>query len=399
MKMMRQAISLEEAQQKIQEITIKSKIANCLLSECLAEILAEDIYAPFSLPAFRRSGYDGYGISAADDHGFPKTFQVVEQIGAGNVYEKTLRPNQAVRIMTGAMVPDGVDKIIMLEKTKPIEKDKVLILESERNSNITPIGEEFKQGELLLAKGSQLNAGGMSLLAAFGYQRCLIKSKPKVAILATGSELLSPGEPIEIGKIYNSNSMLLAGLVKENGGIVSYMGTIEDNREAIEQQFHQLAKEVDVILTTGGVSVGDFDFLAAIAVAQDTCLFNKLAMRPGSPTTAFVFEQAPVLALSGNPGACFTGFYLLVEPLLQRYRGLSSKMRQTKMKLAEAYTKTTDFDRYVRGITINNTIQAVGSDKSSALGNLPVTEGFFKIPAGQTCASDQEVDVCLLPFK
>lgn len=394
----RNAIKLEEATTLLESIKIMPKIEKRKTADSHNFILAENLYAPFPIPAFRRSGYDGYGILSEDDHDFPRDFEVMDNVGAGSTYAGKLRSGQTVRIMTGAKVPDEVGKVIMLELTESLADGRVRITDSMKSSNISKIGEEFEQGELLLAKGSRLNAGAISLLNAFGYAEIPVFSKPKVGILATGSELLKAGEPYEEWKIYNSNGPLLENLVKENGGEVLQFDSVKDDLKSTQEILASLTETCDLVITTGGVSVGDFDYMASLAKSEASeFLFNKLAMRPGSPTTAFVLAGTPVLALSGNPGACFTGFYLFAEPLIQRLQGGESRVHQARMPLAHDYKKPNSFDKFVRATVKDGKVSQVGSDKSSALGNLHLTTAFFRVPHDSELSAGEEVEVRIIP--
>lgn len=395
----REAITLKEAQQRLADLELKKQRETINVADSLGRVLAEDIFAPFHFPPFRRSGYDGYGIMAADDQDFPKEFEMVADIGAGDTFYQKLKSGQTVKIMTGAEVPDSVDKVIMLEQVKKLSEHRVKIEATMKHSNITPVGEEFAKGDKLLGQGTVINSGVISLLSAFGYAEVEVWQKPQVAILTTGSELLQPGELLVPGKIFNSNGPLIKALVEENGGEVIYYGSLADHFDKIEEKLAELTKRASLIITTGGVSVGDYDFMAVIAKKSDSFLFNKLAMRPGSPTTAFVKNQVPVLALSGNPGACFTGFFLLVEPLLQRFVDQQTKLKYKKLPLSHDYKKTNSFDRYLRGTLSKRGVSLVGSDKSSALGNLHQTECLFRIPHNQSVEAGTEVDVWQLPCK
>lgn len=399
----RDVITLAQAKERLSAVVPKKITQEKQVEETLGYTLAQDIIAPFPQPAFRRSGYDGYGILAEDDHDYPITLTLAAEVPAGSELKKKLQPKETIRIMTGAKVPDEVAKVIMLEKTHMLADGKVVIKAGSRNDNITPIGEEFEKGTVLLTKGTLINAGAISLMSAFGFATCLVYKRPKVAILATGTELLQQKDAPVAGKIYNSNGPLLEALVKENGGEVVYCGQIADDIKSLEEKLDDLAKKADLILTTGGVSVGDFDFLAVAAKESGQLLFNKLAMRPGSPTTAFVYEKTLVMALSGNPGACFTGFYLLFESLLQNMQGNSTEIKITKMKLAHDYQKPNSFDRYLRGTweetATGKVVSLVGSDQSSALGNLHLTTCFFKIPHDTVVTAGTEVEVWCLPYK
>ena len=394
----RKPITFEQAVQLLEAINITPKITEKTVNEAGGWVLAQDVRAPFPIPAFRRSGYDGYGILSEDDHDFPREFEIMDNVGAGSVFAGQLQSGQAVRIMTGAKVPDEVGKVIMLEETEKTAENRVLIRKTMKNSNISKIGEEFEEGSLLLEAGTRLNPGAISLLNAFGFATIKVYAKPKVAVLATGSELLKPGQSHEEGKIYNSNGPLLEQLVLEAGGELVVVDEIEDDEQMTHELLKKLAAKADLVISTGGVSVGDFDFMATAAKSSSQFLFNKLAMRPGSPTTAFVLDGTPVLALSGNPGACFTGFYLFAEPMLQRFQGQISQVKTTTCQMAHDYLKTNGFDKWVRAqILENGQVAQVGSDQSSSLGNLHLTTAFFRVPHDTKLYAGDEVEVKIIP--
>lgn len=402
----RYPISIEEAQAKLNDLmlptsteTISSEIAN-------HRVLAEAVTAPYAYPHFRRSGYDGYAIRAEDDHDYPKIFKVVGNIPAGATFDGPLGENETARIMTGAFVPENAGKVIMLEQTRDIDGDPehVKMVVTEKHSNITEVGTEFAQGDELIAANTELNPGGLAILAAFGIREVTVYKRPTVAIITTGTELMQPDEPLQAGKIYNSNGPMIKELVTESGGkITSYQQLIDDSA-LLKDALKTAIAQNDIVITDGAVSVGDFDFVADAARSADNLLFNKLKMRPGSVTTAFVQDNTLVMALSGNPGACFTGFYLYVEPVLRRFVHQQSRTRQTTAILAAPYHKTNGFDRVLRStFQVDNDGLKVfpnGSDQSGALSNLQTTTCLVKIPhSTEPIELNAEVTTWLLPFK
>ncbi|MCL2677346.1 MAG: molybdopterin molybdotransferase MoeA [Streptococcaceae bacterium] len=389
----RQAISLEQAQALLSGLDITPKTEIKKVNESHEQYLAEDVVAPFPIPAFRRSGYDGYGILSEDDQDFPREFEILENVAAGQTFDANMKSGQAVRIMTGAKVPNQVGKVIKIELTVQTSEGKVKILESMKSTNISKIGEEVEQGEVILKKGTKLNAGAISVLNAFGREEITVYQKPKMAIIATGSELLKPGEAFQEGKIYNSNGPLLTGLARENGADIIIEQTLADKFESTWQTLKDLAQKVDLIITTGGVSVGDFDFMAKVAKESDQFLFNKLAMRPGSPTTAFVLDGTPVVALSGNPSACFTGFYFFAEPLIKKMQGTETSIKKGTAVLQSAYSKRNEYDRYLNGVLEDNVVALHGHGQSSELASLYLSNCFFEIPHGTIKEAGEQVVV------
>lgn len=398
----RTAISLEEAQNKLLNVHLPIGIEEIPIKNADHRVVAEDIKSPFDYPTFRRSGYDGYAIRLEDDHDYPKEFKVVANIPAGATYDKPLQENEAARIMTGAFVPDGAGKVIMLEQTEYISDEKVKIITNSRHDNISPIGDEFTKDQIIIPKDTELNAGGISIMAAVGKNTVNVYKKPKVALITTGSELLQPNESIQNGKIFNSNGPLLEHLIEDAGGIVTESIQLKDDLELLQKNLLRLEKNNDIIITDGGVSVGDFDFSATTALNSDNLLFNKIKMRPGSVNTAFINNDTLYFALSGNPGACFTGFYFFVEPVLRRFVHQPSRLIKVKGILDQPYNKTNNFDRILRGqylIRNNNYyVHLNGSDKSGSLGNLQSSTCLFKIPnSKEPIKTNSQVDVWLLP--
>lgn len=404
----RNAISIAEAQAKIEAINVLDLGTELVpVLEANGRVLAEAVSALFDYPNFRRSMYDGYAIRTEDDHDFPKNFHVMGEVQAGATYDQPLGENETVRIMTGAAVPENTGKVIMLEESQAVagQDDQVTLTLSKKPLNIVEKGVEFKAGDHLLKQDTVLNPGDLSLISAFGLTKINVYKRPKVGIITTGTEVLTPGEPQQPGKIYNSNGALLAGLVAEAGAEIAATAQIEDDYELLSKQLAQFIKKCDLVLTTGGVSVGDFDFLATAAKASDQLLFNKLRMRPGSVTTAFIKDGTPVVALSGNPGACFTGFYLYTEPLLRRLGHQASKVQSFTGILDLPYTKTNSYDRILRGVYELKAdgkyhVALIGSDQSPALGNLGLATCLFKIPGSDAPMQvPAEVQSWRLPYR
>lgn len=402
----RNAISIDAARKLIAEnvAPLALRTEKIITSESAHRIIAEDIVANHDLPTFRRSGYDGYACLAEDLHDFPVQLNVVGNIPAGANFDRPLVSGEAVRIMTGGYVPDGADVIVMLETTKMLDDTTLEISERQKRDNITQIGDFFKKGDLLLAKNTEINPGGISLLSAFDIQQITVYKQPKVGIITTGSELLNPGDQIVNGKIFNSNGPLIKALCEENGAVVVGYTQIKDDPELLKNAISNLQGKCDVIITDGGVSVGDYDIIADLAKSSDKLLFNKLEMRPGSVTTVFIDKGTIYFGLSGNPGACFTGFYLYVEYALRLLQKQTSHCLECLGTLNEEYTKTNMYDRILRGqykIEKDHIeIGRVGGDASDNLNNLQRATCLFEIPRGNSITPKGSVlRTWLLPFK
>ncbi|MBB1123378.1 molybdopterin molybdotransferase MoeA [Limosilactobacillus albertensis] len=401
----RTPISVADAQEKINAIPLKTETEVVALTSANHRILAEDIHAPYDYPHFRRAGMDGYAILASDDHDYPREFTVRGEIQAGATWDTPLHSGDAVRIMTGAYVPKDAGKVIRIEKTRPADdQTKVQIITTEEKSNITEAGTDVKNGDIILPKNQEINPGGLAVLTAFGVQAVKVYKKPRIAIIATGTELLAANDQIEPGKIFNSNGIMLKNLVEETGGIVDFETQLPDNAALIKQTLEEQMATHEIVITDGGVSVGDFDYIGDEARKADQLLFNKIKQRPGSVTTAFVQNNTLVMALSGNPGACFTGFYLYMEPLIRRYQHQASRIKHVRAILAAPYNKTNGFDRYLRCTYEfkNNQFYVYpnGINRSGSLANLQTTTCLALIPHSTTPMKvGTETDAWLLPFK
>ncbi|GGA25306.1 gephyrin-like molybdotransferase Glp [Paenibacillus physcomitrellae] len=358
-KFKRNIVQPDQAQQLIMPYVKLLETEHVALTEARGRFLAEPVLAPHPYPHFRRSGMDGYALRSEDTKGAatdkPVTLEVIDEIPAGSLPGVPLRPGTAARIMTGAKVPDEADAVVMLEMTEKLEQEGQTLFtlkrEIEAGTNLTPIGRELQAQDLLLEAGRMISAGETSVLATFGYHQVLVRRRPRVAICSTGSELLRVEEPLQDGRIRNSNTYTLACQVQDAGGEPYILDSIADDLELAKQRVMKALEEYDIVITSGGVSVGDYDIMAdLVQEGSVTMLFNKVAMRPGSVTTAAVYGDKLLFALSGNPGACFVGFELFARPAIRGMLGASDPyLPRLEAVLGEDYTKINNFTRFVRG--------------------------------------------------
>ncbi|MDU9692091.1 molybdopterin molybdotransferase MoeA [Priestia aryabhattai] len=393
----RTPISIPEAIEKVMTYKRKGSIERVSITESYGRYLGEDIIADQNVPHFNKSLYDGFAVRAQDcvevssEH--PVEFEVVGEIGAGSVFEEELKPFQAVRIMTGAQVPHPCDAVVMLEVTKSYEKEgKTYMALSRRASkweHIALKGEETKKGDVLVSKGTRINPGVTAFLATFGYADVAVVKQPIVGVLTTGSELLDVNEPLEPGKIRNSNSYMALAQIVRSGGIPKYLGKLEDDFDRCYEAVEKALEEVDILLTTGGVSVGDYDYLPAIYKKLGAnVLFNKIAMRPGSVTTVAERNGQLLFGLSGNPSACYVGFELFVRPIVRSFlHSPAPHLHKTKAVLNGRFKEPNAFTRMVRGEITDEggrlLVTPVGMDKSGAISSLAAANGLIVLPGGE----------------
>jgi molybdopterin molybdotransferase len=394
----RKAISVEEARERINGFILLTPTEWTPLSHAFGRRLAQPIHAAQDVPHFRRSGVDGYAVRSADIASAsavkPVALKVVEHIPSGTMPVRVIEAGTTARIMTGAPVPDGADAVVMLEMTDALEpKDaaqQVLIKKGlPPGQNITGIAGEISEGELLLAPGTRIGAGEAAILATFGFGAVLVYRKPSIAIFSTGSELLNVEEMLQPGRIRNSNSYMLAAQVEASGGIPIIMPALSDDAEEVQEALLHAFETVDMVITSGGVSVGDHDVLVDVFSRwEGTLLFNKVAMRPGSPTSVAVWQDKLLFALSGNPGASFVGYELFVRPAIERMQGNSeAENKACTAYLDVEYDKGSAYPRYVRGTTrIDDKgrlwVRPAGTDKSSIMVSIKDADCLIMLPAG-----------------
>lgn len=325
------------------------------LMECLGKILASSITAPISIPPFNRSPYDGYGVIAEDifsaSQKNPVSLSVIDSFMAGDdsSYCK-VQSGEAVRIMTGAMIPHGVDCIVPQEQTNQ-GKTMVSVYQSFASGrNICYKGEDIKKDSIVLKAGTKLNASAIGILASLGYETVFVLSDPSVALISTGSELISSGENFLSGKIFDSNLPFLEARLREFG-ITPSIFTVKDDAVQLKHILYETSSIYDLVITTGGVSVGEKDFLPiTLQQLSASILFHGISIKPGSPAMFSILNHHPILCLAGTPSAAAITFELLARPLLERLTSDSSfLLRKVKSTLISSYSKKSEVQRFVRG--------------------------------------------------
>ncbi|CEF18109.1 gephyrin-like molybdotransferase Glp [Staphylococcus xylosus] len=388
----RNPIPVREAINRVVSQDIYTKQIEVPLESSVNYILAEDIVATYEIPRFNKSPYDGFALRSKDTEGASGehrvNFTVIDHIGAGSVSEKEVGPFEAVRIMTGAEMPKGADAVVMLEQTVEDEQSFTIRKSFNVNENVSLKGEETQIGDTVLNKGQQINPGAIAVLATYGYTQVKVFDKPSIGVIATGSELLEVGDDLEPGKIRNSNGPMIAALSQKfNLDVASYQIQEDDLKSSIQVVKEAMTKH-DIVITTGGVSVGDFDYLPQIYDKINAeVLFNKIAMRPGSVTTVAVAEGKYLFGLSGNPSACFTGFELYVKPAVLHMMGATAIYPQMiQATLMEDLTKANPFTRFVRATATFNgkamTVVPSGFNKSGAVVAIAHSNAMIMLPGG-----------------
>jgi molybdopterin molybdotransferase len=404
---MRKPILVSEAVRLVMGQVHVTETETIPLEDTYGRILAEPIIARHDVPSFDRSPYDGFAVRAEDTAGASGdnriSFAVIGEIGAGHVADRGIGCGEAYRIMTGAPIPDNADAVVMLEQTTEGQDSFTVRKTFSQGENVSFKGEDAKEGERLIEAGAFIHPGTIALLATFGYAKVKVAKRPVVGILSTGTELLEVSDELIPGKIRNSNGPMIAAQLTRMGiGYKSY-GMQVDDLDACTEIVEKALAETDLLITTGGVSVGDYDYLPAIYERLGAkVLFNKVAMRPGSVTTVAVLGDKLLFGLSGNPSACFTGFELFTRPAILGMQGaISPYLPSMKAKLGEDFTKPNPFTRFIRAFweIAPDGIVAVpaGFNKSNAVSSIARGNCLIVLPSGtRGYTAGMDVDMLLL---
>jgi molybdopterin molybdotransferase len=338
---------------------------------------------------------DGYAIASASLQQ-DKALKVIGQALAGVPFDGQLQAGQALRIMTGAMLPDGADTVIMQEDVQR-EGDQIRIQgQHKTGANVRQIGEDITAGAVVLAAGKTLGAAELGLLASLGIAEISVRRRLRVASFSTGDELCSIGEPLQPGQIYDSNRYALYGLLHEMGVEHIDMGVIRDDRQAIRQAFQDAASIADVVITSGGVSVGDADFVKQTIDELGKVDFWKIRMKPGKPLAFGRLGNSVFFGLPGNPVSSMATFYQIVQPSLRHMQGQSPKPALTlQVRCSTALKKSPGRADYQRGILEMNaqgelSVRSTGHQGSHILSSMSLANCFIVLPdeAGSLAAGE-----------
>ncbi|HEU4332737.1 MAG TPA: gephyrin-like molybdotransferase Glp, partial [Lapillicoccus sp.] len=307
------------------------------LADCLGLVLAEEVSSLVDLPGFDNSAMDGYAVRAVDvaatDPVVPGSavrLPVVGEVAAGDVATRAVGPGEAVRIMTGAMLPEGADTIVKVEDTDGGTEVVEIRAGGPVGLSVRSAGEDVKQGQVVLTAGLEIDARRIALLAATGHADVLVRPRPRVAIVSTGAELVEPGKALRPGQIHESNSYMLEAAVVACGGLALRQATVDDDPEAVLAGVGALAGKVDAIITSGGVSMGAYDVVKE-SLRDNGVDFVQVAMQPGKPQGFGLVgdRRVPLFALPGNPVSSYVSFEVFVRPALRRMMGREPELRPT----------------------------------------------------------------------
>jgi molybdopterin molybdotransferase len=387
-------LSVEEALARILAEITPLDVVEVSLAESPGLVLAQDVVAQEDMPPFANSAMDGYALRSLDSQpreGRPARLRVIGSVAAGYVADSAVTDGTAMRIMTGAPVPPGADSVIQVELTRTdgSQGEGVEILEPVApGNNIRPAGEDMRRGQTVLRRGTELGPWEIGILATLGWANVPVVRRPHVAILGTGDEVIDIDQPLQPGKIRNSNSYLLEAAVQRAGAVAHRLGIARDTVESLREKFSE-AMHSDLIITTGGVSVGEFDLVKNIMAEQGEINFWRINMRPGKPVAFGHIGMVPLLGLPGNPVSAAVTFELFGRPVIRKMLGNTRLQRPLiDVVVEDGVGEQVSRRHYVRAhVTWRDgrfVAHTTGNQGSNILTSLLNANAFIVVPEGGT---------------
>lgn len=374
-------ITVSQAIEKIKEATIALNIIQATVSEGLHKVLAEAVSSPIYMPPFDQSAMDGYALGDTAS----KSYQLIGEIKAGDdASEVTLTKGQAIRIFTGAVVPKGTITVAQQEIVERNENSIQLTSSIAENKNIRPKGEQIQEGQLALDKGTLITPATVGFLYGIGIDKVKIYATPKIAIIATGSELVSPGEKLKPGQIYESNSFALKAAI-ETLGVKATIVSVKDNYKTTRDAIKEAIENNDLVLTSGGISVGDYDFVGEafqeIGVNEH---FYKVQQKPGKPLFFGKKNETSVFGLPGNPASALSCFYVYVMPTIKKIMGQINAFDQKEnATLTSSYSRKGSFTHFLKAHIQNNQVTILNAQSSAMLSSFAAANCLACFPGEQ----------------
>lgn len=390
-------ISIEDAIQAVEihsfEVSKEIKIS---IDTAGNSTLFRNIYSPINFPPFRQSAMDGYAVHMHDDF----TYRLVGEVKAGDSHHPLLNKGEAVRIFTGAAVPDSANAVIMQEKVIARENEITIDAKLPIGLNIRLLGEQVKKGQLALKKGTKLTPAAIGFLSSLGITEVCVYNKPSIALISTGNELVEAGQPLPFGKIYESNSgMLQNALINLGFGAVT-VHKIEDNYEATYNKLQDAIEKNDMVIISGGISVGDYDFVGkALKELKVEEIFYKVNQKPGKPLFFGKNGDTLLFALPGNPAAALICFYLYVYIALHRMSGSKDVVLPKVMaKSASGFVKNGDRPQILKAIYQEGKVSILEGQSSAMLQTFAISNALVKMPEDlKQIDINDIIEVILLP--
>lgn len=377
-------ISYQEAKEIIdRHIHPLMRTEPVLIDGAVNRVLAEDCVAKMDVPPFNRAAMDGYAIKAKDTFGAgqfkPKVFQIIGELHAGETPARKIKSGECVQISTGAVMPEGADSVMMVEDTEREGNEVKFFKSVTPGSNVGKMGADIKEGTVILKAGILLDAGKVGVLASQGLSRVKVFQKPKIAVIPTGEEVVPAGKKLQPGQLYDINSHTISALVSASGGVPVNIAIAGDKPEELRATIKEALKS-DIVVLSGGSSVGERDFLVDVIDMWGEILFHGVQVKPGKPTIFAIIEGKPLMGMPGYPTSCLINSYLLLVPAIRKMAHLPPRTGDTvKAKLSRRVPGSTGRRQFL-------TVKLVGDEavsvfkESGAITSIAEADGYIEIP-------------------
>jgi molybdopterin molybdotransferase len=395
---------LDAAQQLVLEACPPLAPVEVALGQLDGLVLAADVVAAEQVPPFVNSAVDGYAVRADDVAEVPAELTVVAEVAAGATTDKILRDGEAIRIMTGAPMPPGADAVVMVEDSERIGPDRVRLSRSvAAGAAVRRAGEDVQPGDLLFTAGTVVRPAVKAVLASVNVRSALAYRRVRVAVLSTGDELVDDGSPLRPGQIRESNRTMLAALLAEAGCEVVDFGIVRDDEAVLEQALRRASADCDAIVSSGGVSMGDYDVVKAVLGRIADMTWMQIAIKPAKPFAFGVLDGTPVFGLPGNPVSSLVSFEMLARPALRRMMGHRRLARQSLVAVAdENFARSSDGKLHLVRVTLEFRndgrahVRSVRAQGSHQLAATALADAIAVVPDGEGVAAGDEVAIVML---
>ncbi|WP_427874632.1 molybdopterin molybdotransferase MoeA [Flavobacterium sp. MMS24-S5] len=371
-------IKVEEAIAIIEANSTKMPLKSIPVSKALGYVLAEKVISPINMPPFRQSAMDGYAFK----HGIRHQYDIVGISQAGDHSNFKLKPTEAVRIFTGAYVPNDADTVVMQEHVMASEDSILIAKMPEAFANVRNKGEQIKANDVVFEANTLITPAAIGFLACLGITEITVYKKPKVAILVTGNELVKPGKKLSKGKIYESNSLMLQAALQTIGINKIKVHTVKDNLKATKKALQSILKKNDIVLISGGISVGDYDFVKEALLKNGVEeLFYKINQKPGKPMFFGSKKDTLIFALPGNPASSLTNFYIYVYSAVKNRMGFSNThLSKIVRKLDNDIINNTGKTLFLKALYNETSVEILDGQSSAMLNSFAVANGLVMVP-------------------
>jgi len=390
-------ISVQEAKDIVRSFTLPARIEKLSLAQALGKVLAKNIIAGMDIPAFSQSSMDGYALQFA---GSAEPLRITGKIQAGSPDMQKLQQGEAMRIFTGAPLPEGADTVIIQEKSE-VDNGYLIIKDDQltKGQFVRPKGAEVRKGEIAMISGTYLSPAAIGFLAGIGIAEVSVYTAPSVTIILTGDELQAPGESLSFGQVYDANSFQLTAALQKASITSIHIRHAKDSPESVRNAINSALQESELILITGGVSVGDYDLVipAAKECGIET-LFHKIKQKPGKPLFLGRKKERIVFGLPGNPSSALTCFYEYVLPLIDAWLRFPQSVKTVQAKVEQAYRKPAGLTHFVKAFYEEGKVSVLHAQESFRLHSFAQSNCLLVLPEESTgCEPGDMVTIHLLP--